>query len=140
MAIEKYIAVASLGLFIMFVGEIITLYDFLIDPRQEIEPVPKILQFISIGIAPAVILAGTSFIMAKRYGSKAIGAMILAGGVILMIGMIFAQTLVESIHKDYLVQTVIIIPPLFMAVSVPVMITGIILLRIKKKKPKKEYF
>jgi hypothetical protein len=140
MAIEKYIAAASLGLFIMFVGEIITLYDFLIDPRQEIEPVPKILQFISIGIAPAVILAGTSFIMAKRYGSKPIGAMILAGGVILLVGMIFAQTLVDNIHKDYLVQTVIIIPPLFMGVSIPVIITGIILLRIKKKKPKKEYF
>jgi len=140
MAIEKYIAAASLGLFIMFVGEIITLYDFLIDPRQEVEPAPKILQFISIGIAPAVILAGASFIMAKRYGSKPIGVMILAGGSILLVGMIFAQNLVQDIHKDYLIQTVIITPPLFMGVSIPVIVTGIILLRIKKKKPKKEYF
>jgi len=140
MAIEKYIAAASLGLFIMFVGEIITLYDFLIDPRQEVEPAPKILQFISIGIAPAVILAGASFIMAKRYGSKPIGVMILAGGIILLVGMIFAQNLVQDIHKDYLIQTVIITPPLFMGVSIPVIVTGIILLRIKKKKPKKEYF
>lgn len=140
MAIEKYIAAASLGLFIMFVGEIITLYVFLIDPRQEVEPAPKILQFISIGIAPAVILAGTSFIMAKRYGSKPIGAMILAGGSILLVGMIFAQTFVQDIQEDYLVQTVIITPPLFIGVSIPVMATGIILLKIKKKKPKKEYF
>jgi hypothetical protein len=54
--------------------------------------------------------------------------------------MIFAQTLVQDIHIDYLVQTVIITPPLFMGVSIPVIATGIILLRIKKKKPKKEYF
>lgn len=140
MAIEKYIAAASLGLFIMFVGEIITLYNFLIDPQQEVEPVSKILQFISIGIAPAVILTGTSFIMAKRYGSKPIGAMIIAGGSILLVGMFLAQTLVKDIHQDYLVQTVIITPPLFMGVSIPVIVTGIILLIIKKKKPKKEYF
>ena len=140
MAIEKYIAAASLGLFIMFVGEIITLYNFLIDPQQEVDPVSKILQFISIGIAPAVILTGTSFIMAKRYGSKPIGAMIIAGGSILLVGMFLAQTLVKDIHQDYLVQTVIITPPLFMGVSIPVIVTGIILLIIKKKKPKKEYF
>jgi hypothetical protein len=41
MGIEKYIAAASLGLFIMFVGEIITLYDFMIEPPREIEPEPK---------------------------------------------------------------------------------------------------
>ena len=52
MAIEKYIAVASLGLFVMFVGEILTLYDFMIDPPREVQPTPKILQFISISVAP----------------------------------------------------------------------------------------
>ena len=140
MAIEKYIAAASLGLFLMFVGEILTLYNFLIDPQQEVEPIPKILQFISIGIAPAVILAGTSFIMAKRYGSKPIGAMIVAGGSILLVGMYVAQTLLTHISPNYLVQTVIIVPPLFMGVSIPVIVTGIVLLRIKKKRPKKEYF
>jgi hypothetical protein len=140
MTIEKYIAAASLGLFIMFVGEILTLYNFLINPLEDIEPTPKILQFISIGIAPAVILAGTSFIMAKRYGSKPIGVMILAGGIILLVGMFYAQTLLQDINKDYLDQTVTITPQLFMGISIPVIATGIILLRIKKKKPKKEYF
>ncbi|MGI0003318.1 MAG: hypothetical protein ACRD91_03735, partial [Nitrosopumilaceae archaeon] len=80
MAVEKYVAAASLGLFVLFVGEIITLYDFMIEPQREVEPAPKVLQFISIGIAPALVLAGTSFIMAKKYGSKQIGAMIIAGG------------------------------------------------------------
>jgi hypothetical protein len=139
MAIEKYIAAASLGLFIMFVGEIITVYNFMIEPIREIEPEPKILQFISIGVAPAVILAGTSFIMSKRYGSKPIGLMIIAGGVILLVGMVAAQFLVESIDQVYLLDAVIITPPLFMAVSIPVIIIGVILLNVKKKKPKKEY-
>ncbi len=140
MAIEKYIAAASLGLFIMFVGEILTLYDFMIDPIREVQPAPKVLQFISIGVAPAVILAGVSFIMAKRYGSKPVGTMIIAGGAIMFAGMAIANTLVEDIEEIYLVFTVTITPPLFMVVSIPVMITGALLFRIKKKRPKKEYF
>ena len=140
MAIEKYIAAASLGLFIMFVGEILTLYDFMIDPIREVQPTPKILQFISIGVAPAVILAGVSFIMAKRYGSKPISTMIIAGGAIMFAGMAIANTLVEDIEEIYLVFAVTITPPLFMGVSIPVMITGGLLFKIKKKRPKKEYF
>jgi len=137
--IEKYIAVASLGLFIMFVAEIITLYIFMIEPPRDVEPEPKILQFISIGVAPACVLAGTTFIMSKRYGSKPIGLMIIASGVILFVGMMIAQSLIDSIDQAYLVGTVIITPFLFMGVSIPVIIFGVILFRIKKPKPKKEY-
>jgi len=139
MAIEKYIAAASLGLFIMFVGEIITVFNFMIEPLTEFEPTPKILQFIFIGVAPAVVLTGTSFIMSKRYGSKPIALMIIAGGAILLVGMIVARSFIESIDPAQLVDAVIITPPLFMAVSIPVIILGVILLRVKKKKPKKEY-
>jgi len=111
----------------------------MIQPPREIEPEQKILQFISIGVAPACVLAGTTFIMSKRYGSKPIGLMIIASGVILFVGMMIAQSLIDSIDQDYLIGTVIITPPLFMGVSIPVIIFGVILFRIKKPKPKKEY-
>ena len=140
MAVEKYVAAASLGLFILFVGEIITLYDFMIEPQREVEPAPKVLQFISIGIAPALILTGTSFIMAKKYGSKQIGAMIIAGGAVLLVGMSYAYTLLDKIEPNHLVFAVSITPPLFISVSIPVMVVGILLLREKKERPKKEYF
>lgn len=140
MAVEKYVAAASLGLFIIFVGEIITLYDFMIEPQREVEPAPKVLQFISIGIAPALILTGTSFIMTKKYGSKQIGAMIIAGGAVLLVGMSYAYTLLDKIEPNHLVFAVSITPPLFITVSIPVMVVGILLLREKKKRPKKEYF
>ena len=140
MAVEKYVAAASLGLFIIFVGEIITLYDFMIEPQREVEPAPKVLQFISIGIAPALVLTGTSFIMAKKYGSKQIGAMIIAGGAVLLVGMSYAYTLLDKIEPNHLVFAVSITPPLFISVSIPVMVVGILLLREKKERPKKEYF
>ena len=140
MAVEKYLAAASLGLYIMFVGEILTLYNFMIEPQVEVEPDPKVLQYISIGVAPAVILTGVSYIMSKRYGSKPIGTMIISGGAILLVGMLFAQTLLGYIEEAYLTQAVTITPPLFMVVSIPVIIFGAFLLRIKKRRPKKEYF
>jgi len=35
---------------------------------------------------------------------------------------------------------VVITPPLFMGISIPVMIVGLILIKTNKKRPKKEYF
>jgi hypothetical protein len=57
MAIEKWLGAASLGLFVMFVAEILTIFNYLSNPSQEIQPGGKILQYISIGVAPAVILS-----------------------------------------------------------------------------------
>ncbi len=148
MAIEKYIAAASLGLFVMFVGEIISLYVFMIEPPQpddpfslirELEANPKIYQFISIGIAPATIMAAVSFALTKRHGSKLIGTMIVVGGAILLVGMVYANFLVSKIEPQYLTGAVLFVPPLSMAVSIPVMIIGALLLRIKKPKRKKDY-
>jgi len=139
MAPEKYIALGSLCFYVMFVGEIITIYDFMIEPVREIEPAPKILQFISIGIAPAMILTGISFIMSRRIGSKPIGSMIIAGGAVLLVGMAFSYTLLDDIDESHLIPAVILVPPIFMVVSIPVMVVGVRLLRIKKQRPKKEY-
>jgi len=138
-AVEKYIAAASLGLFVMFAGEIITVYNFMIDPATEMfEPEPKLLQFISIGVAPAVIMTGTSYIMARRYGSRLIGTMIVAGGIAMLAGMTYANTLVDQIQDEFKMQSVVMLPTLFMAVSVPVMVFGALLLRVKKRRPRKD--
>ena len=135
-----YIAMAGIGLYAIFVGEIISIFNFMIDPTLTdfFEPESKILQFISIGVAPAVIMSGTSYLMARKFGSKQIGRLVIAGGIVLLVGMSYAYTMLDSIDKDYHVFTVIIVPPLFMAVSIPVMIFGALLFRIKKR-PKK-YF
>jgi hypothetical protein len=65
--------------------------------------------------------------------------MIISGGAILLIGMYFASTLLEKIPIQYQVTEVTVTPPLFMAVSIPVMIVGALLFRLKPK-PKKIYY
>lgn len=139
MVIEKYLAVAALGLFAMFGGEINVFYNYLINPTSEVDPEPKVLMYISIGAAPAMSIAGTAFLMSKRYGSRSIGAIIVAGGLILLGSMYYANTLIPKIDKNYLVYTVGIVPQLFMLVSLPIIGIGSWLFRTKPR-PKKEYF
>ena len=134
-----YIAMAGIGLYAIFVGEIISIFHFMSEQTFEtFEPASKILQFISIGAAPAVIMSGTSYLIARKYGSKQIGWLVIAGGIVLLVGMSYAYTMLDSIDKDYQVFTVTITPPLFIVVSIPVMIVGALLFRIKKRP--KRYF
>ena len=134
-----YIAMAGIGLYAIFVGEIISIFHFMSEQTFEtFEPESKMLQFISIGVAPAVIMSGTSYMLARKFGSKQIGWLIITGGIVLLVGMSCAYTMLDSIDKDYQAFTVIITPPLFIVVSIPVMVVGALLFRIKKRP--KRYF
>ena len=133
-----YIAMAGIGLYVMFVGEIISIFNYMSNPEIAIEPASKILQFISIGVAPGVIMSGASYMIARKFGSKQIGWLVIAGGVVLLVGMLYAYTMLDDVPKDYQVFTVMITPPLFMLVSIPVIVVGTLLFRLKKR-PKK-YF
>jgi hypothetical protein len=143
-----YIAMAGIGLYAIFAGEMISILVYMQEPsdlmledellRPHIEPAAKVLQFISIGVAPGLVMSGTSYMLARKFGSKQIGWLIIIGGLILLIGMFYSYILLDDIQKDYRVFTVTITPPLFMAVSLPIIITGSLLFRIKKR-PKK-YF
>ena len=134
-----YIAMAGIGLYAIFVGEIISIFHFMIEQTFEtFEPASKMLQFISIGAAPAVIMSGTSYMIARKFGSKQIGWLVIAGGIVLLVGMSYAYTMLGSIHEDYQVFTVMITPPLFMLVSIPIMVVGALLFRLKKRP--KRYF
>jgi len=146
MEIEKWIAATSLALFLMFIGEMISIYLFMTDVPNDFQfgldfdANPKILQFISIGVAPAGILAGLSYLMARRYGSRLIGYLIISGGIVLAIGMAYCYTLTDKIEEKYITDSVIFVPILFIVLSIPVVFVGLSLLRLKKKRPKKEYF
>ena len=133
-----YIAMAGIGLYAMFVGEIISIFNYMSNPEIAIEPASKVLQFISIGVAPGVIMSGASYMIARKFGSKQIGWLVIAGGVVLLVGMLYAYTMLDDVPKDYQVFTVMITPPLFILVSIPIIVVGALLFRLKKR-PKK-YF
>ena len=140
MAIEKWVAAASLGMFCMFVAELASISIFLKHPSYDIDPSSQMREFISISGAPALILTGISYLLARRYGSRLCGALIIAGGIVTIVGMYYVSTvLVSNIPPVYLVSELSITPTLFIAVSIPVMIVGGLLFR-SKPKPKRDYF
>ena len=146
MAIEKWLAVTSVALFAMFAGEMISVYNFMLTVEEDFgfarsfDSNAKIIQFISIGVAPAGVLAAVAFIMSKQYGSRQIGGLIIVGGVILFVGMLVCYSMIEKINDNYLTDTVRFLPILFMALSAVVIAVGAYLSKQKKKRPKKEYF
>ena len=143
MSLEKYLAIAGLALSIFFVAEVITVFNFMSIPSDEamfaFEAAPKLFQFISLSIAPAMIVIGVSFVLSKRYGSKLNGVLIISSGVVVLLGMIFSYTMIENIQEKLIDITVEITPLIFMCVSIPIILVGIRLLKTKPRKPKKNY-
>ena len=143
MALEKYMAIAGLVLSIFFVAEVLTLFNFMIDPSDNdsfgFEAGPKLYQFISLSIAPATIMMVVSFHLSKRYGSKLNGMLIILSGIIVLLGMVFAYTMIDDLKPSLVDSSVEIVPIIFMGVSIPVMIFGTRLLKTRPRKPKKNY-
>ena len=143
MALEKYMAIAGLALSIFFVAEVITLFNFMINPEDNdsfgFEASPKLFQFISLSIAPATIMMGVSFHLSKRYGSRFNGMLIILSGIIVLVGMVYAYTMIEDLKPDLVDSAVEITPLIFICVSIPVIIFGARLLKTRPRKPKKNY-
>ena len=146
MAIEKWLAITSVGLFAMFAGEMISVYYFMLTVPEDavvaqgFTPDPKLIQFVSIGVAPAGILAAVAYIMSRNYGSKQIGGLIIVGGIILLAGSIVSYSMVDSIRDSYVTDSVKYLPLLFIILSAPVMGVGVSLILKRKKRPKKQFF
>ncbi|MBT3762248.1 MAG: hypothetical protein HOF89_06690 [Candidatus Nitrosopelagicus sp.] len=143
MALEKYMAIAGLALSIFFVAEIITLFNFMINPADNdsfgFEAAPKLFQFISLSIAPATIMMGVSFHLSKRYGSRFNGMLIILSGIIVLIGMVYAYAMIDDLKPSLVDSSVEMVPIIFMCVSIPIIIIGVRLLKTRPRKPKKNY-
>jgi activator of 2-hydroxyglutaryl-CoA dehydratase len=107
---------------------------------QGFQPDPKLIQFVSIGVAPAGILAAVVYIMSRNYGSKQIGSLIIVGGIILLAGNVVSYSMLDSINEKYMTDAVQYLPLLFIILSAPVMGVGASLILKRKKRPKKQFF
>jgi len=82
---------------------------------------------------------GVSFHLSKRYGSRFNGMLIIISGLIVLLGMAFAYTMIEDLKPDLVDFSVEMVPIIFMGVSIPVIIFGARLLKTRTRKPKKNY-
>ncbi|MCE2498281.1 MAG: hypothetical protein J4F28_04705 [Nitrosopumilaceae archaeon] len=146
MALEKWLGLASLALFAMFSGLMVSVYGFLTDVPDDFdyalsfEADPKILQFISISAAPAGVMGAIAFIMSKYYGSRPVGLLLIGGGGVMLAGMYACHVMLERIDEAYVTDAVALAPYVFMGMSAPVVAFGARLFKRRKRRPKKEYF
>ncbi len=139
MAVEKWIAVASFGMLVMFVAQMISISVYLSHPAYDIDPSSEVKEFISISVAPGIVLAGISFMLARKYGSRFVGSLLIAGGIVTIVGMFYVSTLMPKIIPAYIVPELTLSPIVFSISAIPVIAIGALLFRLKPM-PKRDYF
>ncbi|MDE1812553.1 MAG: hypothetical protein KGH86_04865 [Thaumarchaeota archaeon] len=139
MAVEKWIAVASFGMLVMFVAQMISISVYLSHPAYDIDPSSEVKEFISISVAPGLVLAGISFMLARKYGSRFVGSLLIAGGIVTIVGMFYVSTLMPKIISAYIVPELTLSPIVFSISAIPVIAIGALLFKLKPM-PKRDYF
>ena len=129
MKLETWTSVASLGLSIMFVTILLSFYNFLIGPNdkgpsQVVDPGTLLFQEVFISAIPCLVLAGFTFAMARSYGNRAGGLMLIASGIVMIAGMFVGTTMVPHIQRQYVVGGVDTVPYIFMAGGVGIIAVG----------------
>lgn len=138
MKLETWVALASLGLSVMFVALVLSFYNFLIGPEGQgpervVDPAGLLIQEISISGGPGIILGVFSFVMAKGTGNKQAGLFLIGAGIIMIAGMSYATTLVPLIKNEFVVGGIGVVPYPFMAAGAGVAGLGVYLM--SKKAP-----
>lgn len=125
-------------MFVLFAAQMVGITTFLKNPSYDIDPSSTMREFLSISGGPALIMAGSSYLLAKRYGSRLCGSLIIAGGLVMLGGMYYASTMIPQIPAQYVTEEIQLVPTIFMGVSIPVMVVGGLLFRLKPR-PKRDY-
>lgn len=138
--LEEWTAVASLVLSAMFVTLLLSFYNFLIGPEGKgpdrvVDPGSLILQLIFISAAPCVVLAGFVFGMAKTYGTRLGGMLLIASGIIMIAGMVAGIPILARIPDQYVVGVVGVAPYFFMAAGAGIAAVGGYLIAATKRRP-----
>ena len=137
--LETALSLASLGLIVMFVLLMYSFLSFLIGPKalgQVVQPEGVIIQIVSISAAPGIVLTGITFVMVKNYGSKLIGTIICASGIVLLIGIILTQNMIAKIPESLYIPGIVPGTYAILASGIGIIIIGIIAFtRQGKRKP-----
>ena len=137
--LETSLSLASLGLIVMFVLLMYSFLSFLIGPKalgQVVQPEGVIIQIVSMSAAPGIVLTGITFLMVKNYGSKLIGTIICASGIVLLVGIILTQNMIAKIPESLYIPGIVPGTYAILASAIGIIIIGIIAFtRQGKRKP-----
>lgn len=123
--LETWVSLGSLGMAVMFIALMMSFYLFLVGPDAKgpgiyVDPQGVLIQIISISGVPGLILAGTVFGLQKAYVVKEATLLLVASGIILIVGMAIVVTIVPKINRNYSFGGLNAVPLVFMAGGVVV--------------------
>ena len=118
--LETWISFGSLAMTVLFAALMISFYLFLVGPDEKgpgiyVDPQGVLIQIISISEVPALILAGTVFGLQRAYLVKEATLVLIASGIIVIVGMAIAGTIVPKINRNYILGGIDAVPFVFMA-------------------------
>ena len=118
----------------MFVLLILSFYSFLIrsgpqGPDIPVQPLGVIVQVVSISGAPGIILCGITYGLARNYGSKEAGIILVIAGVVLSAGLMYFGTLVPQTPETFAVPYIEILQYAFVAAGIGIVGIGILLIK-----------
>lgn len=118
--LETWVSLGSLGMTVMFSALMISFYLFLVGPDAKgpgiyVDPLGVLIQIISISGVPGLILAGTVFGLQKAYVVKEATLILVASGIVLILGMAIVVTIVPGINRNYIFGGLNAVPFVFMA-------------------------
>jgi hypothetical protein len=139
MKLETWTSIAALGLSAMFVTILLSFYNFLIGPNgggpdRVVDPGALLYQEIFISAIPCLVLTGFVFFNAKARGDKPAGLMIIAAGIVMIVGMAIGTTMVPYIQRQYTVSGIDSVPYIFLVAGAGVVAAGGYLVAISRKK------
>ena len=142
--LETWISLGSLFMAIMFIALIISFYSFLVGPDGKgpgiyVDPQGVLIQIISISGVPSLILAGTVFGFQKKYETMHAALILIAAGIILIVGMFIAMTILPKINATYIIAGMDLILYIFVIGGIGIACFGCYLLNESKIKTMPKY-
>lgn len=143
--LETWVALASLGLSIMFVALMISFYFFLVGPAGNgpqiySDPVALLIQITSISGAPSLILAGIVPGLVRTHRATPSSIILICVGIIMIAGMIIVITIIPKINEQYLLQGIKIMPSVFIIGGIGILVIAIYILTKPRWSKKYEFF
>ena len=136
--LETWVSLASLALIIMFVILLNSFVTVLIGPQAQgpnvdVQPPGVVIQIVSISGAPGVILCGITYGLAKNYGSRNSGIILVLTGAILVGGVLYIGSRAPYIPENYTVPYFDPLRYAFIAAGLGIVTVGAILLKNPRK-------
>jgi hypothetical protein len=143
--LETWVALASLGLSIMFVALMISFYFFLVGPAGNgpqiySDPVALLIQITSISGAPSLILAGIVPGLVRTHRATPSSIILICVGIIMIAGMIIVITIIPKINEQYLLQGIKIMPSVFIIGGIGILVIASYILTKPRWSKKYEFF